>query len=98
MAPFNAALHEIFPQGTPEDVPMEKTYRVSMEVKIHADETLDKVKTWLQRGFYLNRSQSTPYLVCYDEVEKGFLASKIDPSSLKLVSMDEFDEITCPER
>ena len=94
LAPFNAALNEIFDQGIPEDTPKEKTFSVSAEMKIHIDETLGRVKAWLEQGFFLKRNLNVKYLVYYDEAEKEKLAAHLDLTELKLISIDEFDALT----
>ena len=94
LAPFNAALNEIFAQGVPEGAPREKTFSVSAEMKRHIDETLGGIKIWLERGFFLKRNLNVPCLVYYDEEEREKLATHLDLTNLKLVSIEEFDALT----
>ena len=94
LAPFNAALNEIFDKGVPEDTPREKTFSVSVEMKRHIDETLDGIKIWLEWGFFLKRNLNVPCLVYYDEVEREKLAAHLDLTNLRLVSIEKFDALT----
>ena len=61
---------------------------------MHIDEVMGVTKEWMGRGFILRRRPHVTYLVCYNEKEKTKLASQLDLSILKLVTRDEFDEIT----
>ena len=97
LAPYNAELNEIFDKGVPEDVPWEKTFSTSKEVKMHIDEALPRIKTWLERGFFLKRNLAVPYLVYYDDAEREKLASILDLTNLKLISIDEFDALSKDE-
>ena len=94
LAPFNEEINAIFAQGVPEDAPWEKTFSISAEMKIHIDATMEQVRTWLARGFFLKRGLNVPYLVYYDEEERERLESNLDLTILKLVSIDEFDQMT----
>lgn len=94
LAPYNAALNEIFDKGIPEDAPREKTFSVSAQMKVHIDETLEKIQSWLKRGFFLKRNLNVPYLVYYDEAEKEKLATHLDLTDLKLLSIEEFDALS----
>ena len=89
------AFEEIFNRDTPEDAPLEKCFTVSNQFKRHSDQTLNRVTTWLDRGYFLKRSlNEVPYVVYFDEADKEFLTSKLDLSKLKLISIAEFDEMT----
>lgn len=90
LAPFNAALNEIFEQGVPEDVPFEKTFSVSLNMKLHIDETLALIMDWMAKGYWLKRSLGTRYLVAYDKEEAEVLKAKLDTANLIILAMAEF--------
>lgn len=94
LAPYHAELNAILAQGISEGTPKEKVFSVSAKMKMHIDETLPKIKVWLERGYHLRRSLNAAYLVYYDEDERRELESKLNLEELKLISADEFDAIT----
>ncbi len=69
-------------------------YKVCEWGSLITDEALTKIKAWLEQGFFLKRNLNVPYLVCYDEAEREKLAAHLDLTKLKLVSIDEFGELT----
>lgn len=86
---------ELLNRDTPEDAPFEKCFTVSNQFKRHSDQTLNRVTTWLDRGYFLKRKlEEAPYVVYFDEADKEFLISKLDLTNLKLISIAEFDEMT----
>ena len=94
LAPYNAALNELLAKPIPEDTPKEKTFSISVGMKRNIDVTLGRIQVWLQRGFFLKKTLEVPYLVYYDEEERKKLATHLDLTELKLVSMDELDALS----
>lgn len=78
LTPYNTELNEIFVRGIPEDAPREKLFSISTEMKIHIDEALEKIKTWLERGYFLKRNLNVSYLVIYNEEDGEHLKSIIN--------------------
>ena len=91
---LNDELNAIFERETPSDTPLERRFSISNEMKMHIDEVMGVTKEWMSRGYILRRCLNVGYLVCYNEKEKAKLASQLDLSVLKLVTRNEFDEIT----
>lgn len=93
-AEFDAKMKEAYPEGIPETQDREKTFNLSSNTRLHVDKAFAKTKTWIDRGFFMRRSPDVAYLVCLDEEEIRHLTNKMDLTSLKLVSIDEFDKLT----
>lgn len=91
---LNDELNAIFERETPSDTPLERRFSISNEMKMHLDEVMGVTKEWMGRGYVLRRCLHVGYLVCYNEKEKARLASQLNLSVLKLVTRNEFDEIT----
>ena len=91
---LNDELNAIFERETPSDTPLERRFSISNEMKMHLDEVMGVTKEWMGRGYILRRCLNVGYLVCYNEKEKAKLESQLDLSVLKLVTRNEFDEIT----
>lgn len=97
LAPYHEELNQLLSAPTPEGTPKEMLFAVSLEMKMHVDETLPTIKKWMERGFYLRRNLNVAYLVAYDEAERQYLLSILDTSELKVLLPNEFNEVTCPE-
>ena len=70
-----------------------QTFSVTFEMKIHLDETKDRIAGWIERGLFLRREFDVAYIVYYDETEREKLAARLKLGEQKLVSMDEFDAL-----
>jgi|GEM_PF-2216552 len=93
LAPYHEELNELLSAPTPEDTPKEKMFAVSLEMKMHVDETLPTIKKWIDKDFFLRRNLNVGYLVAYNEEERQHLLDILDVSELKVVLVDEFDSI-----
>ena len=82
----------------PSDTPLEKLFSISDETKMHIDEVMGVTKEWMGFGYILRRCLNVGHLVCYNEKEKAKPASQLELSILKLVTRNEFDEITKENR
>lgn len=93
LAPYHDELNALLSAPVPEDAPKEIQFAVSLEMKMHVDETLPFIKKWVGNGFFLKRSLNVAYLVAYDEEEREHLKGILDTSELKIVLIHEFEEI-----
>ena len=93
LAPYHAELNELFSSPIPEDAPREKRFSVSLEMKMHVDETLESIKKWIGAGYYLKRNLNSQYLVAYDEEERKRLSETLDTTQLTILLKEEFDAI-----
>ena len=97
LAPYHEELNGLLSTPVPEETPLEKLFAVSLEMKMHVDEALPKIKEWIGNGYHLKRNLNVAYLVAYDEAEIKHLKSVLDTSRLKIVLPDEFERICLPK-
>ncbi len=93
LAPYHEELNELLSAPTPEDAPKERMFAVSLETKMHVDETLPMIKKWVERGFFLRRHLNVAYLVAYDEAERQYLLNILDTKELKVLLREEFNRL-----
>lgn len=94
LKPYLDELNVIFNHGYPKDTPNERIFCTSRCFREHIDETLEKIKQWINRGFFLGKTSDAKYFVCYDSADKERLAANPDFANMEFVSADEFDALT----
>jgi len=88
------ALAKLMETEPDPNVPKERTFTVSAEMKRHIVETIAAIKRWISRGYYFRTNLDVGYLVYYDENNKNLLIEQLRTDEFHLVSIDEFDGIT----
>ncbi len=79
LAPCHAELNELLSAPTPEGTSKDEMFAISLQMKMHVDETLPITKRWIGKGFCLRRNLDVGYLVAYDEAERQHLLTILDP-------------------